>query len=379
MVFEHNRAAAEKNLNYFIENKLSNYSKLRNFSADTLNRLTTSKLSPYITHGILNEAEVIKEILKKHSFSKSEKFINEILWRIYWKGYLELRPQIWDDFISDLKAIEIEYKNNRNYKLAIEGSTNIKCFNDWLKELKETNYLHNHVRMWFASIWIFTLNLPWQLGASLFIKYLYDGDISSNTLSWRWVAGIQTVGKNYLAKEWNITKFTNEKYKNIKVNENALPIIDMRQYQLKLNEFLNPKIKQNLKLLIFENNLSFEESDFSNKNFEKIFLVKNNNRKIELCKNVKELKNNFINDQANRLKYKSINYEVINIEDVIKINEDVFALYPNIGENFDFIKSYNSKNIKYLYRKIDLISWKYCNKGFFNFKNYIPKIIKELN
>ena len=379
MVFEHNRAAAEKNLNYFIENKLSNYSKLRNFSSDTLNRLTTSKLSPYITHGILNEAEVIKEILKKHSFSKSEKFINEILWRIYWKGYLELRPQIWDDFISDLKAIEIEYKNNRNYKLAIEGSTNIKCFNDWLKELKETNYLHNHVRMWFASIWIFTLNLPWQLGASLFIKYLYDGDISSNTLSWRWVAGIQTVGKNYLAKEWNIRKFTNEKYTNIKVNENALPIIDMRQYQLKLNEFLNPKIKQNLKLLIFENNLSFEESDFSNKNFEKIFLVKNNNRKIELCKNVKELKNNFINDQANRLKYKSINYEVINIEDVIKINEDVFALYPNIGENFDFIKSYNSKNIKYLYRKIDSISWKYCNKGFFNFKNYIPKIIKELN
>ena len=379
MDFEHNRAAAEKNLNYFIENKLSNYSKLRNFSTDTLNRLTTSKLSPYITHGILNEAEVIKEILKKHSFSKSEKFINEILWRIYWKGYLELRPQIWDDFISDLKATEIEYKNNRNYKLAIEGSTNIKCFNDWLKELKETNYLHNHVRMWFASIWIFTLNLPWQLGASLFIKYLYDGDISSNTLSWRWVAGIQTVGKNYLAKEWNITKFTNEKYTNIKVNENALPIIDMGQYQLKLNEFLNPKIKQNLKLLIFENNLSFEESDFSNKNFEKIFLVKNNNRKIELCKNVKELKNNFINDQANRLKYKSINYEVINIEDVIKINEDVFALYPNIGENFDFIKSYNSKNIKYLYRKIDTISWKYCNKGFFNFKNYIPKIIKELN
>ena len=108
MDFEHNRAAAEKNLNYFIENKLSNYSKLRNFSADTLNRLTTSKLSPYITHGILNETEVIKEILKKHSFSKSEKFINEILWRIYWKGYLELRPQIWDDFISDLKAIEIE-------------------------------------------------------------------------------------------------------------------------------------------------------------------------------------------------------------------------------------------------------------------------------
>ena len=50
--------------------------------------------------------------------------------------------------------------------------------------------MHNHVRMWFASIWIFTLNLPWQLGADFFMQHLLDGDPASNTLSWRWVAGI---------------------------------------------------------------------------------------------------------------------------------------------------------------------------------------------
>ena len=70
-----------------------------------------------------------------------------------------------------------------------------------VKELKETNYLHNHARMWFASIWIFTLDLPWQLGAEFFMKHLYDGDAASNTLGWRWVAGIQTQGKNYLASD----------------------------------------------------------------------------------------------------------------------------------------------------------------------------------
>ena len=102
--------------------------------------------------------------------------------------------------------------------------------------------------MWFASIWIFTLNLPWQLGAAFFMKYLYDGDSASNALSWRWVAGIQTVGKHYLAKEWNIKKFTNEKYKNIKVNEKALPIQNDKNYTIINRNFNNPEIIENKKL-----------------------------------------------------------------------------------------------------------------------------------
>jgi len=84
----------------------------------------------------------------------------------------------------------------------------------------------------FASIWIFTLGLPWQKGAEFFMKHLFDGDAASNTLSWRWVAGIQTKGKNYLAQSWNISKFTNNKYKNVKLNETALPIMDKREYKI---------------------------------------------------------------------------------------------------------------------------------------------------
>ena len=119
------------------------------------------------------------------------------MWRVYWKGWLELRPKVWSDFLEDLKFI----KEDENYLKAIKGDTEIECFNDWVKELKESNYLHNHARMWFASIWIFTFNLPWELGAAFFMKYLYDGDTASNTLRWRWVAGIQTKGKHYLASE----------------------------------------------------------------------------------------------------------------------------------------------------------------------------------
>ena len=144
-------------------------------------------MSPYISHRILTEYNVIKRVLRKKSYQSVEKFIQEVFWRLYWRGWLESRPKVWDDFISDLKSIE----KNKKYYNAIEGQTNIECFNYWVKELKSTGFLHNHTRMWFASIWIFTLELPWQLGAEFFLKYLSDADSASNTLSWRWVAGIQ--------------------------------------------------------------------------------------------------------------------------------------------------------------------------------------------
>ena len=199
MKFLPSRAFAIDKLNNFIDNNLSEYAKLRNFDYGPEKRDNVSCLSPYITHGVISELEVIKSSLKKSSYIKIEKFIQEVLWRIYWKGWLELRPKVWIDFLNQLKALKEKYNNNSNYLNAIEGKTNLECFNTWIKELKNNNYLHNHTRMWFASIWIFTLKLPWQLGAELFMKHLYDGDAASNTLGWRWVAGIQTQGKHYLA------------------------------------------------------------------------------------------------------------------------------------------------------------------------------------
>ena len=377
MTIKPTRIEAKKNLTYFIEEKLVNYSKLRNFKIDIDDKITTSNLSPYITHGILSENEVIRESLKKHSYLTSEKFIQEILWRIYWRGWLELRPQVWKNYLKNLKKLKDEFKDNRKYIQVIEGNSNIECFNDWVKELKESNYLHNHARMWFASIWIFTFNLPWELGAAFFMKYLYDGDTASNTLSWRWVAGIQTKGKHYLAKEWNIRKFTNEKYKKIKINENALPIKENIEYSIINKELKNQKIEGNKKLLIFENNLFFENSEYNDKIFEKIIIVKNDNRKNSLCKKVINFKNDLINDQLNRLNKKSISCDIINIDDIKKIKEDFYIFYPYVGENLDLINLNNLTKVNFLYREIDLYAWQYCNKGFFNFKNYIPKIIQK--
>ena len=379
MNFEPSNVFALEKLNNFIDKNLTDYSKLRNFDFGPNKRSNISCLSPYVTHGVTNEIEIIKKVLEKYSFVKNEKFIQEVLWRTYWKGWLELRPKVWEDFLKDLTVIKKDFKENQNYLNAINGATDIDCFNQWIKELKNYNYLHNHARMWFASIWIFTLGLPWQLGAEFFMKFLFDGDSASNTLGWRWVAGVQTKGKNYVASEWNIKKFTNNRFNSIKLDDNPLPVIDDRSYYIVNNNFDNADLSISDTLLIFENNLSFEKSDFYNKSFKNIYFIfnENGNRKIKLDDKVLNFKKSLMNNQIEILRNKSINCKMIDINSLKDMNENLLALYPTVGENLDYINSNGLKNISFLYRKIDQYSWKYCNKGFFNFKNYIPKIINE--
>ena len=374
------RTYALKKLDFFIENNLLEYTKLRNFDFGIENRENISYLSPFVTHGIINEKEIINKVLKKHLFNKSEKFLQEVLWRMYWKGWMELRPSVWDDYLINLKKLKGKYETNKTYLNAIKAETNIQCFNDWVNELKKTNYLHNHTRMWFASIWIFTLDLPWELGAEFFLKNLYDGDAASNTLGWRWVAGIQTPGKHYLATDWNIKKFTNNRYDKIKLNEKASPIVENKIYPISKKDFSNPEIYDDKILLIFDNNLSFEFSDFKDKKFKKVFIVDSNeDKKITLSDNIVKFKKLLLHDQLDRLKKHSINCEIIKIKDIKIIRENIYALYPSVGENLDFVALNKLENIQFLYRKIDQFSWKYCNKGFFNFKKYIPKIIQNIS
>ena len=380
MNFKPSRTFAEELMKVFIENNLVNYSKLRNFDYGPDKRSNVSCLSPYVTHGVISEVELIKKSLNKYSFAKNEKFIQEIMWRTFWKGWMELRPDVWIDYLSELNQIRDKYKNDQDYKKAVEGRTEIQCFNEWVGELKENNYLHNHARMWFASIWIFTLELPWQLGAEFFMQHLFDGDPASNTLGWRWVAGIQTQGKNYLASEWNIKKFTDNRFKNIKLKENASPKKVEKFYPILKKDFTNPDIEEGKNLLVFENSLSLELSELINNKFNKIKLITNHNqnRKIKLSEKTMNFKTQLFEDQKKRLKDKSLECEILDVSEIEDI-ADSYLLYPTVGETLDYIESKKFSEVKFLYRELDQFSWQYCNKGFFNFKNYIPKIIQKFN
>ena len=211
------------------------------------------------------------------------------------------------------------------------------------------------------------------------MQHLFDGDAASNTLGWRWVAGVQTQGKHYLATEWNIKKFTNNRFQNIKLNENAPPKVSEKTYSVLKQDFNNPHNIENKSLLIFENNLSFEVSDFQNNNFKEIYIIsnKNENRSIKLSEQWVKFKSLLIEDQIHRLKDKSIDCKFVDISEIRNI-DNCYGLYPTVGENLDYINSNNLK-IDFLYRKLDQYSWQYCNKGFFNFKNYIPKIISNFS
>ena len=377
MIFQTSREGVLKQLNNFIEKDILNYNLKRNFDFGINNRSNVSCLSPYLTHRILTEFETTKKVLAKHPFQKVDKYIQEIFWRVYWKGWLELRPKVWSDFIEDLKSI----KDNEKYNNAINGETDIECFNDWVKELKEFNYLHNHTRMLFASIWIFTLGLPWQKGAEFFMKHLFDGDSASNTLSWRWVAGIQTKGKHYLAQSWNITKFTNNKYKNIKVNENALPIVDKREYKISPLQ-TNENFNLNEHLIVFENEINLDFIEL--KKYKKIYyiLLSNNVRSVQLDQKVLEYKRKIIDLRLAQNQNGEKFLDEDTLVDILKENKNFDVIYPSIGENYSFlkrlIKKYDLK-VNFIKRKEDKFCWNFSNKGYFNFKSNIPIILSNFN
>lgn len=171
-----------------------------------------SALSPAVRHRLVTEEELVGTALARHGAAGADRFIQEVFWRTYWKGWLELRPGVWDAYRAQLardrQALATNGGLRRAYERAVAGATGIGCFDAWMAELRERGWLHNHVRMWTASIWIFTLRLPWTLGADLFLHHLLDGDPASNTLSWRWVGGIQTPGKHYVARAENILRHT---------------------------------------------------------------------------------------------------------------------------------------------------------------------------
>lgn len=208
-MFAITRDEAQTRLSAFLPQAGSAYSKRRNYDYGSGAHDHVSRLSAALRRRSLCEEEVIASTLKQHSYAASEKFIQEVFWRTYWKGWLEMRPSIWQDYLQKTKA---GFAQSDEMGRALSGATGIACFDSWHEELTTTNYLHNHARMWFASIWIHSLGLPWQAGAAFFMHHLLDGDPASNTLGWRWVAGLQTRGKAYGARADNIEQYTNGRF-----------------------------------------------------------------------------------------------------------------------------------------------------------------------
>lgn len=210
------REAALSRLEEFVPYAGRSYTLNRNFDLGPHLRGNISGLSPWLRHRVILEEEVLRGVLHDHSEDVAEAFIREVFWRGYFKGWLEHNPAVWlrykQSVNQQLAALEDEPGLAQRYEAAVSGKTGIACFDAWAIELAATGYLHNHARMWFASIWIYTLALPWELGTDFFLRHLLDGDPASNTCSWRWVGGLHTRGKTYLARSANIDQYTLGRY-----------------------------------------------------------------------------------------------------------------------------------------------------------------------
>ena len=365
-----------KYLNFFIANKVEDYSENRNYDLGPPHH-NVSKLSPYIRRRFISETEIIDLISKKFKLSKVDKFVQEIFWRTYWRGWLELHPKVFDEYEKKISKYEIINK------------TGIKCFDNWTDELIETGYLHNHARMWYASIWIFTLKRPWEEGAHFFSDHLLDFCPASNTLGWRWVAGLQTIGKNYLANSKNIKKFTNNRfYPKDQLNEYELPIEDKSN----LNSIVKPKISyeeifidklknKSLGLVLTNNDLSLHKiiNNFNITNYETSVF----SNKIYKSKVVQNFEQNLLHEVVNTTPKAELISTFQGLTDWIKKNKikELIIPYETVGSKIistrEFLNNLGSFGVKYHFylRDWDKISFPFANKGFFPFKKKIPDLL----
>jgi deoxyribodipyrimidine photo-lyase len=190
--FPSDRQTALQRLEEFVRTGAADYARTRNFVKSGHGNV--SRLSAALRHRLISEEEVLAAVLAAHRFPAVEKFVQEVVWRTYWKGWLELHPGVWTDYV----------------RLAAEPAPDVPwdgAMRVFTEELRSTGYLHNHARMWWAAWWCHQQGLPWAAGARFFFDHLLDADAASNTLGWRWVAGLQTPGKAYLARRDNVAKY----------------------------------------------------------------------------------------------------------------------------------------------------------------------------
>ena len=185
------------------------YSRNRNFLNGDV-----SKLSPYLRHGCLSLHETAENVLQRFG-AQSQKFVQELAWRDYWR---RVWYELGDGIFSDIEDPKVALGDKPLPDFIRQGITGLPCMDGFIRDLTLEGYVHNHARMWFAAYVVHWLKVDWREAADWFEHHLLDGDKASNHLSWQWVASVNSSKPYYFNKE-NLARYTGEKYcANCKVN-----------------------------------------------------------------------------------------------------------------------------------------------------------------
>lgn len=395
--FPPTRLAGLERLRRFVPLAGSTYAARRNYDLGRDNRDGVSTLSPYLRARLLTESEVLEAVLGRHSPAAAGKFVQEVFWRTYWKGWLEMRPEVWAHYQTALKgqldAVQTQSGLRARWEAACTGQTEIACFNEWAIELAETGYLHNHARMWFASIWIFTLRLPWELGADFFLRHLLDGDPASNTLGWRWVAGIQTPGKTYIARTSNISKFTEGRFAPEWQLASEAPALSAPStpdmHPLPVSEKIHPSLRTGL--LLHDDDLS--PGYLLNGGLAPIVTAVVTTRQClsPLCvaAHVTAFADGAAKDVITRYAERlGATMQLVPTVEAIRQwaegagLDQIVTPYAPVGPNADLLASLAATDqipvITRLRRTYDSAAWPHATHGFFRFKDKIPTLLGQL-
>lgn len=385
------RTAALDRLARFVPHAGAEYARLRNYDLGPGRHAHVSTLSPYLRHRLITEAEVLEAVLARHSVRAAEKFVQEVFWRTYWKGWLEMRPAVWTDYLRQRtaawNAVQTQSGLRTRWEEACAGRTGIDAFDAWAAELTQTGYLHNHARMWFASIWIFTFHLPWALGADFFLRHLLDGDAASNTLSWRWVAGLQTRGKTYLARPSNIAKYTDGRFAPQALATDAPPLTGSdapARHPLPAADVVDPALRTGILLTPDDLSPGFLTADMGDVAAAAITSHRAAMSHLHLSDQVLAWERAALEDAAQRWqdRFGPMAF-VSDLADWARTQDlqQIVTPYAPVGVEasaLDQLVTHTGIRIVRLRRAYDDAAWPHATHGFFRFKDKIPSLVAGL-
>jgi len=175
------------------------YAKTRNFHDGAV-----SRLSPYISRGVISTRQVMEEIVQRDLPWKSiEKYVQELAWRDYWQQVWKVKK---DEINFDLKNTQEGVDNHEMPAAVLNAQTGIDVMDVAIEQLYDNGYMHNHMRMYVASVSCNFAKSHWKVPAQWMYYHLLDADWASNALSWQWVVGANS-SKKYFANQANINKY----------------------------------------------------------------------------------------------------------------------------------------------------------------------------
>lgn len=182
------------------------YGKTRNY----INGAITF-LSPYISRGVLSGKQVMDFLLNKgYTLAEMEKLVQQLTWREFFQRTWQ---QAEDDIFEDMRLRYTGVRFQHMPDALLQANTGIDAIDSAIRDLYQHGYLHNHLRLYIASLACNIGKTNWKVPASWMYYHLLDGDLASNALSWQWVSG-HFSSKQYFCNQENINKYTGSTQQN---------------------------------------------------------------------------------------------------------------------------------------------------------------------